>query len=162
MLFGEDARREGLFGVVVADGDDALRDDGAAVEGLVNKVDGAAGKLHAVMERLALRIEAGKGREQARMNVENAPAISFDKERREQPHETGEADEINSPRAKRRDDVALMLFTQTLPTLNDERLYLALRRVAETCGIVFIADDNGDFRIRDAPVAHRVGEREHV
>src|SRR5579885_3198938 len=42
VLFEEDARGEGLFGVGVEDGDDALRDDGAAVERLVNEVDGAA------------------------------------------------------------------------------------------------------------------------
>ena len=162
MLFGEDARREGLFGVVVADGDDALRDDGAAVEGLVNKVDGAAGKLHAVMERLALRIEAGKGREQARMNVENAPAISFDKERREQAHVTCETDKINCALTKHPDDVTLVLFARAFASFDDECFQTALRREGQPRRPAPVADNKGDCCAGDAPVMHGVGERQHV
>src|SRR5919202_1141285 len=64
VLFKEYARGERLFGVGVEDGDDALRDDGAAVQSLVNEVDGAAGEADAVLDGLALRVEAGEGRKQ--------------------------------------------------------------------------------------------------
>src|ERR1051326_1945529 len=57
VLFGEDARGERVFGVGVEDGDNALRDDGAAVQSLVNEVDCAAGEADAVLDGLALSIE---------------------------------------------------------------------------------------------------------
>src|SRR4051812_12360394 len=95
VLFDEDARTERGGRVVVDDGDDALRDDGPAVQRLVNEVNGAAGKFDPVRDGLTLRVESGKGRQQARMNVENAVAESLYEAGREQTHVTREADQIN-------------------------------------------------------------------
>ncbi len=46
--------------VVGKDRDGLLQDDGAVVERFVHEMDGAAGDLHAVVNRLLLRLEAGK------------------------------------------------------------------------------------------------------
>src|SRR5260370_36014820 len=69
MLFSQNFFGERSFSVFVEDGDSGLRDDRAGVEIFVDEMDGAAGEFHAVFEGLALRFEAGEGREQRRMDV---------------------------------------------------------------------------------------------
>jgi len=68
----EDAGGEGVLGVVVVYGDDGLEDDGAGVEIFVDEMDSAAGEFDAVFEGLALGFEAREGREERRVNVEDA------------------------------------------------------------------------------------------
>ena len=70
VLLGENALCEGVGVVGVERGNRALEDDDAVVEMLIDKVDGAAGELDAVVEGLGLRIEAGKGGQQRGMNIE--------------------------------------------------------------------------------------------
>ena len=74
MFFGEDTRGERVGRVVVQHRHDALRDDGAAVQSFVHEVNRAARPLDAVIERLPLRVKAGKRWQQGRMNVDDAPA----------------------------------------------------------------------------------------
>ena len=59
MLLFQDACGESRGVVVFTHLDDALDDDRAGVEVLVDEVHGAAGDFHAVGERLRLRIDAG-------------------------------------------------------------------------------------------------------
>ena len=69
MLLFEYARGEGLDGVIFQHGHSALRDDWTTIERLVNKVDRASTHLHAMLERLSLRIESRECRQETRMNV---------------------------------------------------------------------------------------------
>src|SRR5262249_38686872 len=62
VFFREDACRECVDGIVVFHGDGGLNDDRAGIEVFIDEVDGAAGDAHAVIERLALGVEAGEGR----------------------------------------------------------------------------------------------------
>ena len=71
MLFDQDARGQRLGRVVVAHGHRGLQHDGAAVELGGHQVHGRAGDLHAVLERLPLRVDAGKRRQQRGMDVED-------------------------------------------------------------------------------------------
>jgi hypothetical protein len=64
VLLFEDAFGEGIGGVIVMDRDNALEDDDAVVDGLVDEVDGAAGDLGAELEGLGLGVEAGEGGQQ--------------------------------------------------------------------------------------------------
>ena len=52
VLFGQESGGQGMLGIVIVDGDDALQDDDAAVDLLVDEVDGAAGDLGTVVEGL--------------------------------------------------------------------------------------------------------------
>ena len=61
MLLDEDARREGVAVVAVGHGHDSLIHDGAAVGALVDEVHGAARDAHAVIEGLALGVDAREG-----------------------------------------------------------------------------------------------------
>src|SRR5687767_5907657 len=58
VLLLEDAGGESLRRVVRFDTDGPLHEDRAPVEGLIDQVDGAPGDLHAVRDRLRLRVDA--------------------------------------------------------------------------------------------------------
>src|SRR3989442_5957460 len=87
---------EGCFRIFVEDGDSGLQNDRAGVEIFVDEMHGAAGEFDAVFEGLALRFEAGEGREQRRVNIQDAVWIFGDEKGREQAHVSCQADEINS------------------------------------------------------------------
>jgi len=72
VLFGEDAFGEGVGVVGFENSNRSLENDSAVVEVLVDEVDGAAGDLYAVIECLLLGVEAGEGRQQRGMDVEDA------------------------------------------------------------------------------------------
>ena len=57
---------------------------------------GRAGDLDAVLERLALRVEAGERRQQRRVNVEDAHRKGVEQRLADKPHEAGEADEVDA------------------------------------------------------------------
>src|SRR5690606_15402473 len=121
VLFGEDARRKRLDRIIIEDGHDALFDDRAAVERLIDEVNGAAGPLHPVFESLALRIEPRERGQQARMDVERAPTVSFDEDRREKAHVTGKTNQIDVPRAQCGDDLPFVIRTRAPTPFDDER-----------------------------------------
>ena len=91
----EDAGGEGGGVVVFVDGDGALEDDDAVVDVLVDEVDGAAGDVDAEGQGLLLRVEAGEGREQGRVDVDDAVGEGGDKGWRDDAHVAGEADEVD-------------------------------------------------------------------
>src|SRR2546426_1118108 len=110
MLLSQNFFGEGGLGVLVEDGNGGLQNDGASVEIFVDEMDGAAGEFHAIFEGLTLRFEAREGREQRRMNVQDAVWIFCDKKRREQAHVSGEADEIDFVFVKNSGDLAVVDF----------------------------------------------------
>ena len=91
VFLGEDAVGEGVGVVGFEDGDNALQDDDAVVEVLVDKVDGATGDLDAVIECLGLGFEAGKRGQQRWVDVENAVRKCRDELGRQEAHVAGEA-----------------------------------------------------------------------
>src|SRR5258707_13082415 len=95
MFLFQDAVGKGVLVVGIEDGDDGLQDDGAGVEIFVDEVDGASGELDAVVEGLLLRFEAGEGRQERRVNIEDALGKGGYEEGGEKAHIAGEADEIN-------------------------------------------------------------------
>src|SRR5436190_5565504 len=69
VLFDQDARRQTLGRITVTDRHLALRDDGPAVQRLINKMYGAPADLCAMRQGLLLRVETGKRRQQTWMNI---------------------------------------------------------------------------------------------
>ena len=100
MLFDQDAVGERVGVVGFEHRNDPLQDDDAVIQMLVDEVHRAAGDLHAVVEGLGLRLEAGEGGQQRRMNVEDAVGEGVDEFRREQAHVAGQADQIHVVRAQ--------------------------------------------------------------
>ena len=91
MLLFQNPRRQCLNRVIRKHRDFSLRDDWAAIQSLIDKMNGAAAKFRAAVQRLLLRIKSGKRWQQARMNIQNAAAIRCDKFARKDAHVTGEA-----------------------------------------------------------------------
>src|ERR1700737_299474 len=87
-------RRQALYRVVFINVHDTLRDDRTAVQSLVDKVDGAPALFCAVRQRLSLSVEAGEGRQQTWMNIQDPAAKGFDKFTRQHAHVAGEANQI--------------------------------------------------------------------
>ena len=79
--------------VVVPHRDRRLQHDRPAVELAGHEVHGRAADLHAVLERLPLRVDAGERRQQRRMDVQDRVRERLEQRRADQAHEAGEADE---------------------------------------------------------------------
>jgi hypothetical protein len=90
-----DAGVEGFRGVGVEDGHGGLGDDGAAVDALIDEVNGAAGDFDAVFEGLAPGFEARKGGEERWMDVDDAIGEGAEEFAFQDAHEAGEGDVIN-------------------------------------------------------------------
>ena len=93
MLFDEDARGQRLGRVVVAHGHRGLQHDGAAVELGGHQVDARAGDLHPVLERLPLRVDARKRRQQRGCTLRMAFGNASRSGAPDEPHEAREAHE---------------------------------------------------------------------
>lgn len=162
VLLLEDARREGVRSVAVEHRHGALHDDGAAVQALVHQVDGAAADLHPVLEGLRLGVDAGKGREQAGVDVEDAPRKGRHEIRREQAHVAGQADPIDARPAQGGDQLRLVAGAIGLAAVGDgERRQPALPRPVEAGGRRHVAGDQGDLGRQLAP-QHGVVQRQEV
>ena len=72
MLLNQNSRRQTFHCISLVNQDRALRDYRTAIESLVNVVDGAAADLHAMFQRLPLRVQSGKGRQQTWVDVQDA------------------------------------------------------------------------------------------
>src|SRR5512146_1093758 len=76
----------------------APHDRRPGVDPLVDEVDRDAGDLDARVQRLADRVETGKGGQQRRVDVDDAAAKAGDEGGGEQLHVAGEDDEVRAPR----------------------------------------------------------------
>src|SRR5438445_10220883 len=110
VLLAKYARGESFLRVAGLCRDNGLRDDGARVKSFVHEMHGAAAEFHAVVERLALRFESGKRRQQRGMDIENSAAKRRDEVRREQAHESGQAHQIHARLVQRGDHQAIVGF----------------------------------------------------
>src|SRR5262245_35262922 len=96
MLFSEDACRQGLHRVAVEHRHGGLKHDWAAIELRRNQMYRGATHTHAVRQRLPLSIQPGEGRQERRVNVEDAVRESLEQRRADAAHETGETDETDT------------------------------------------------------------------
>jgi len=162
VLFGKNALGESGRIVCFEHGNCVLQNNRAVVKVLIDKVHGAAGDLDSVIEGLLLCIEAGEGRQQRGMDVENAIGKGGDELRREQAHVAGEADEIDLAGAKGSDHVVVVLGAGA--ALGDEHF---ARQAQLSCGsdaggIGDVGDYDGDFDVGQAAFGDRVGDGEEV
>src|SRR5579864_9207803 len=87
-----------------------LNQDGAVVKVLVRKVDGAAGNLYPIFQRLLLRLKAGKGRKQRRVNVEDPVRKRANKIWREKTHVSSQANQLHLGLAQGSYDLRIMFL----------------------------------------------------
>ena len=78
-----------------------LEHDRPGIQIGVDEVDGGARHTDAVFERLALRVESGKGRQQRRMDVEDSIRKGVEKRTADEAHEASQANEVEIAAARR-------------------------------------------------------------
>ena len=93
MLLDEDPRAQRVGRISVEHRHRPLNDDRSAIELRRHQVHGHAADLDAVLERLALRVDARKRRQQRRVDVQDGVRKRLEERRADQPHVAGQADE---------------------------------------------------------------------
>ena len=107
-------------------GDRFLHNDRPVVEFFVHEMHGAAGDFHAIGEGLLLRFEARKRGQQRRMDVQNPPRKLLHEPRRQQPHVSGQADQVYVFLFQSGDDFAVMLLARLALRRNHDCFQSAL------------------------------------
>jgi len=158
MFLFQDALGKGVLVVGIEDGNDGLQDDGAGIEIFVDEVDGASGELDAVVEGLLLRFEAGEGRQERRVNIEDALGKGGYEEGGEKAHVAGEADEINFVFVEYGGDLAVVGFAFEAFGGDGARGNVAGGGAFEAGGAGLVANYDGDFGVGDAAGGDTIGE----
>ena len=86
--------------VRIENGDGSLEQDGAGVGTFVDQVHRATGELHPVLERLSLRVDTRKSRQQCRVNVHDPVRKGGQHRSGQYAHEPGEDDPRHAVRAQ--------------------------------------------------------------
>ena len=125
-----------------------LHDDRAGIELAGDEVHGRPGDLHAMPERLLLRIDAGERRQQRRMDVEHGVGKRVEQPRADQAHEAGEADQADLAVAQllRKPRVEIVAGSE-VAMADDERFDARAAREVEPTGIGAVRDDDDDARV---------------
>src|ERR1700722_20229234 len=126
-------------------------------------MDGGAMPLHAGCQCTAVGVQAFELRQQCRMNVQHAAAPARDEPRRQQPHETGEADQIEAGGGQGVVERAFerLAVSAERPVIDDRSRDTRLLRARETRGIGLIGQDQNDLR-RIIRCLGRLDECRHV
>src|SRR5439155_5330528 len=142
MFFNQNARGQTFNCVALVNRHHTLRNDRSAIERLINKMNRAAGFFGALLERLPLRVEARKRRQQTRMNVQNATAIAVEKLARQHAHVASQTNQIDFAGLQSGDDFAIVFCAGTSAAFNHEGFDSALLSFTEA-GSVWLIADNG-------------------
>src|SRR5437016_666025 len=110
-----------------------------------------ASDLHAMSQRLSLRVEAGERREQRRMNVQDAKGV--EKRPADATHESGETYQIDVMIAKDVDDRAVVGVTiGVVAGVQESRIDARLPRARQSHRLRLVRDDDGDGCVEAALV----------
>ena len=139
---------EGGGGVVVVHGDGLLGDDCAGIDALIDEMNGAAGDFDAVVEGLFPSFEAGEGRKQGRVDVDDAVGEGAEEFAFEDAHEAGEDDEVDLGVLENGDEALLGFFIELGAEFSgrDEDGFEAVAlREGENAGSLDVTGDDDDF-----------------
>ena len=158
MLLREDSRRERFGCISRKNWHGALHHDWPAVQFRSDEVDGYAAHLHAMLNRLPLRLQTRKRRQQRRMDVENRVRERFNERRTNKPHESGKADQGNIARAQLPHQRAIVVVSRRPRAMGKADGFDSGRsRSTQPRGIFTVRDDDRDRGIEPA-VRNRVDE----
>src|SRR6266436_7049726 len=139
-----------------------LSDDGSPVQSFIDKMHRASGHSYAILKRLSLRLEPGKGRQETRMNIQDPTAIRRDKLRREYAHVTRQTNEIDVLRTQCRNDFTIVFRAPAHAALDDQGFNSSLRRFGEARGVWLIANHDRNLSVGNSLITHRISQRDHV
>src|SRR2546422_9929556 len=95
VLFLEYPRGKRFLCIVCKNRHRRLNDDRPLIAFLVDEVNRAAGETHPVFQRLSLNVQAGKGRQQGRVDIHDAVGERPHEDGRERTHEASENDQLD-------------------------------------------------------------------
>ena len=112
-MFGcVNALMKGFHRVLIQNGHGLLADDGTGIHAGVDEVHGAAGHLHACVERLFPGFQTGKSGQERGVDIDDAPFEGAQKITFEHAHEAGEDNQVHLRLAQRLDVGVLGFFIQ--------------------------------------------------
>ena len=150
------------LGIAVQHRHRRLEHDRPGVEFGRHQVDGAAGHLHAVRQRLGRSRGPGERRQQRRVNVQYRPGEALEKVGAQPPHETGQADQLHAALEQRRRQPRVECLARRPAGMGDhQRLDAGLLRPGERRHAGHVGDHDGDGGV-EAPFADGVDERLEV
>jgi hypothetical protein len=162
VLLDQDSRRQRLRGVIVEHRHRALHDDRSGIELAGDQMHGGAADLHAVGDGLPLRLEAGKRRQQRRMDVEDRIRKRVEERRADDAHITGQAHQTDIACAQlARQRLVVVDPGRPAAMADADRLDPRRARALERAGAFDIRDHDGNRRV-EASVCDRVDERLQV
>ena len=159
VLFAQNPRRERLRRVIVLDRHHRLQNNRPGIETLVHEMHRAARKFRAVFERLPLRFESRKRRQQRRMNVQDAVRKRANEIWRKQSHVPGQADELNAFLFERRNDLPVVHLAFEPLRRNRARRNSTCTRPFDSRRVLLITQHDRDFGVWDAPRLGARGQR---
>ncbi len=111
MLLDEDARGQRVWCIAAHDRYGPLDDNRPVVELRGHQMNGNAGDGHAVLERLAGRLDPWEGRQQGRMDIEDGVGERLEQRRPDQAHVAGKAYQADISRTQFSGHRAVVLIT---------------------------------------------------
>jgi len=151
VFFDEYSRRERLDGIVVHDRHGRLENDWPAVQLRGHQMNGGSADTHAVLERLALRLETRKCGQERRVHVKDPVGERIDQRLADEPHETGKADQIHRARLEQIGQRAIVRRSIPILARAEVRGLDTCRTGAQqTSGIRPVRNDNGHAGLQRA------------
>lgn len=158
MLLGEDSRGKRFRRIPGEDWHSPLHHDWPAIQFRSDEVDGHATQLHAMLNRLPLRVQARKGGQQRGMNVEDRIRERINERCTHESHESGKADQTNLARTELPRQRTIVVISRRPRAMGEANsLDPGRPRSIQTRGIFTVGDDDRDRGIEPA-VRDRVDE----
>lgn len=149
MLYSVQCDEETRFGVAWRNRHRFLEENRAVIDAGIHEVDGHAGDFGSPGQRVANGMRAGKGRQQRRVNVQDAPGKMLDEHRRENAHEPGQADELDPSHLEQGDERALITAARGIAVrVHEECVDAEMLRSPQRLGLRPIADHEGHARVQ--------------
>ena len=133
---------ESFRSVIVEDGNGLLGDDGAGIHSCIQKMHTATGHLDTIIQCLFPGLETGKGWQQRRMNIDDAPIERPQEFTFQHAHKAGERYQIDLRFAQRLDIGALGFIIELgakLAGWNESGRSVSLARAFKDFGIGHVA-----------------------
>ena len=129
---------------------------------LVDEVDGASRDLGSVVERLLLGVEAGEGRQQRGVDVEDAVGEGAHELGRDEAHVAGQADEIDLVLVEAREHFGIVVGALAAGRGDRDGGEAKLARRGEAGRIVAVGEHDGNLRAEQALLLDGLGDGKEI
>ena len=159
MLFLENARRQGRFGVVIENSNRPLNHDRSIIQFGSDEVHTGAGDLHAMIQRLTLRTDSWKRRKERRVDVQNGVWKCLEQRSTHQSHVSGQTNQPDVTRQKFANNGFVMIPARgRLTVINAQSFDTGAASNLQPFGVRTIGNNHGDRRVK-TPVADGSNQR---